>query len=122
MDSGAGYQNLLARIGDGELLSDIVGSTTNYHTAPYYLTEEFVSVYRMHPLIPDQLQFYSHQSGQLQVEKDFKEVFGKQTRAFVEAPGWLICFTRLVSCILARLRCTITRISCGNSFKIMGMC
>jgi hypothetical protein len=84
---GQDVKRLLGRIGDGDLLSGIVGSSTNHHAAPYYLTEEFVSVYRMHPLIPDQLQFYSHQSGQLLAEQDFKQVFGKQTRAFVEATG-----------------------------------
>jgi hypothetical protein len=84
---GQDVKRLLGHIGDGELLSGIVGSSTNHHAAPYYLTEEFVSVYRMHPLIPDQLQFYAHQNGQLLEEKEFKAVFGKQTRAVVEAIG-----------------------------------
>ena len=31
----------------------IVGSSQEHHAAPYSITEEFVSVYRLHPLIPD---------------------------------------------------------------------
>jgi Animal haem peroxidase len=81
---GQHVKNLWGRVGDGELLSGIVGSPTDHHTAPYYLTEEFVSVYRLHPLIPDDFDFYSHKNGKLLLEKNFHEVFGKRTRAFME--------------------------------------
>ncbi|HAX80287.1 MAG TPA: peroxidase [Cyanobacteria bacterium UBA11372] len=81
---GEDFKKMLGRIGDSELLSGIIGSSTNHHTAPYYLTEEFVSVYRMHPLIPDELEFYSHQDGRFVVKKEFREVFSKQTRGFME--------------------------------------
>ena len=47
-----------------DVLSGIPGSETNHHTAPYSLTEEFVSVYRMHPLIPDDYDFLSLTGGQ----------------------------------------------------------
>ena len=36
-----------------EVISGIPGSATDHHGAPYSITEEFVAVYRMHPLIPD---------------------------------------------------------------------
>ena len=39
--------------------SGIPGSPTDHHGAPYSLTEEFVAVYRMHPLIPDDFEFRS---------------------------------------------------------------
>jgi hypothetical protein len=81
---GQDFKKMLGRIGDSEMLSGIIGSSTDHHTAPYYLTEEFVSVYRMHPLIPDELEFYSHQDGRFVVKKEFREVFGKQTRGFME--------------------------------------
>jgi Animal haem peroxidase len=81
---GQHVKNLWGRVGDGELLSGIIGSPTNHHTAPYYLTEEFVSVYRLHPLIPDDFNFYSHKNGKLLTERNFHEVFGKRTRAFME--------------------------------------
>jgi hypothetical protein len=44
-------------LNDSELLGGIVGSPSDHHAAPYSLTEEFVSVYRLHPLIPDEVTF-----------------------------------------------------------------
>ncbi len=72
------------RLSDNEILSGIIGSQTDHHTAPYYLTEEFVSVYRMHPLIPDEFNFYSHENGKFLAKKDFVEGFGKRTRPLME--------------------------------------
>jgi len=46
-------QNFLPGIQDNDLLAGIPGSATEHHTAPYAMTEEFASVYRMHTLIPD---------------------------------------------------------------------
>jgi hypothetical protein len=56
------------RIGQGDFISGIPGSTTNHHGVPYSLTEEFVAVYRMHPLIPDAYQFWPVNGGE---PKDF---------------------------------------------------
>jgi hypothetical protein len=42
-----------------DVLTGIPGSPTDHHAAPYSLTEEFVAVYRMHPLIPDDYVFRS---------------------------------------------------------------
>ena len=41
-----------------EVLSGVPGSALNHDGAPYALTEEFVSVYRMHQLLPDELSFH----------------------------------------------------------------
>ena len=41
------------RISTSEEISGILGAPTNHFGHPYSLTEEFVAVYRMHPLIPD---------------------------------------------------------------------
>ena len=49
----------LGRITSNEILRGIPGSPTNHHGVPYSLTEEFVAVYRMHPLIPDEFSFRS---------------------------------------------------------------
>ncbi|MDL9946188.1 peroxidase family protein [Gordonia sp. ABSL11-1] len=43
------------RLFESEVLSGIPGSTTEFHGVPYSLTEEFVAVYRMHPLLPDEV-------------------------------------------------------------------
>jgi heme peroxidase len=53
----------LGHIGQGDILSGIRGSPTKHFGAPYSLTEEFVSVYRMHPLIPDDYEFWSPKGG-----------------------------------------------------------
>lgn len=60
---GKTVRERLGRIGRGDILSGIRGSPTNHHGAPYSLTEEFVSVYRMHPLIPDDYNFWSLDGG-----------------------------------------------------------
>jgi len=49
----------MGRISDNEVISGIPGSKADHHGAPYCLTEEFVAVYRMHPLIPDDFVFRS---------------------------------------------------------------
>lgn len=84
---GKDMKKIFGHIGDGEILSGIIGSQTDHHTAHYYLTEEFVSVYRMHPLIPDELEFYSHDTRQFRDKKNFREAFNKQTRSLVEEIG-----------------------------------
>jgi len=46
----------LGRLPNSEMLSGIPGSATDHHAAPYAITEEFVSVYRMHAfMMPDEL-------------------------------------------------------------------
>jgi hypothetical protein len=47
------------RFSSSEVLRGIPGSPTDHHGVPYSLTEEFVAVYRMHPLIPDEFSFRS---------------------------------------------------------------
>ncbi len=84
---GQHFKNLFGRVGDGEVLSGIIGSPKDHHTAPYYLTEEFVSVYRLHPLIPDHADFYTLKNGSKVLEKNFFEVSGKRTRGLVEELG-----------------------------------
>jgi hypothetical protein len=92
---GQHVKQLFGRIGDGELLSGILGSPTDHHTAPYYLTEEFVSVYRLHPLIPDEIEFFQLNSGKLLAKKNFFDASGKRTRAIVESIPMLDLFYSL---------------------------
>lgn len=81
---GEHTKRLFGRLGDSELLSGIIGSPTDHHTAPYYLTEEFVSVYRMHPLMPDEFEFYSVKNGNFLQKNNLFEVAGNRTRSLVE--------------------------------------
>jgi hypothetical protein len=57
--AGERVRRKVGRIGRSDVLSGIRGSPTDHHGVPYSLTEEFVSVYRMHPLIPDAYEFRS---------------------------------------------------------------
>ncbi|OAG11697.1 heme peroxidase [Paraphaeosphaeria sporulosa] len=61
---GEKLYKLLGRVAPGESISGIPGSGAEQHGAPYSLTEEFVSVYRMHPLIPDNIAFFSAATGE----------------------------------------------------------
>ncbi len=82
-------------IGSSELISGIVGSPLDHHTAPYSITSEFVSVYRMHPLIPDDYQIRSHQTDEIIGETDFTPMQGHGTRAIIDQYGmsdWIYSF------------------------------
>ena len=48
--------------------------------APYSLTEEFVAVYRMHPLIPDEVRFHSLATGGLLETRNSREIAGRNAR------------------------------------------
>jgi len=56
------------------LLQGIPGSPTNFHNVPYSLTEEFVAVYRMHPLIPDEFVFRSAETDKEIARHTFTEL------------------------------------------------
>jgi len=45
------------RLANGTLISGIPGSKHDHADSPFALTEEFVSVYRLHPLLPDSIEF-----------------------------------------------------------------
>ncbi|MEU6998264.1 peroxidase family protein [Nonomuraea sp. NPDC046570] len=75
------------RLGRGEVLSGILGSPMDHHGVPYSITEEFVTAYRMHPLIPDDWEIRSHLRGELVARTDFTPLQGRGTRAAVDAYG-----------------------------------
>jgi hypothetical protein len=63
-----------------EGLFGVIGSEQRQHAAPYAITEEFASVYRLHPLIRDDWEFRSHKTGELIAEDEFTSIQGKDTR------------------------------------------
>jgi Animal haem peroxidase len=70
-------ERLVRRIGrrtSNEVIRGIPGSPTNHHGVPYALTEEFVAVYRMHPLIPDDYSFRSFSDDAVLQERTFEEI------------------------------------------------
>ena len=69
---------LFGRISDSEVISGIPGSENNHYAVPYSLTEEFTSVYRMHPLVPDYFSLRRAQDdGPLGDTRTFRELTGK---------------------------------------------
>jgi Animal haem peroxidase len=85
--SGIFGQNLkdrFGRLGESEILSGIMGSPQEHHGARFQLTEEFISVYRMHPLLRDDWNLYSAQSGELLAQHEFVELQGASTRSFMD--------------------------------------
>lgn len=81
---GEDLRDVLDFLDDSELVRGIVGSKADHHTAPYSLTEEFVAVYRMHPLMPDDYAFRSLSTGQLLESRTLHEVSGQRTPAIAE--------------------------------------
>jgi hypothetical protein len=51
--AGERVSRVFGRLSKSEVISGIPGSATQQYGVPYSLTEEFVAVYRMHPLVPD---------------------------------------------------------------------
>jgi hypothetical protein len=51
--AGERLHRAVGRLSESEIVSGIPGSKTEHYGVPYALTEEFVAVYRMHPLVPD---------------------------------------------------------------------
>jgi hypothetical protein len=85
--AGERLTKMLGRLSDSEALSGIPGSATDHHKAPYALTEEFAAVYRMHPLMPDELQFFSNTDGSTRETVDLLHASGKHTRALLDRIG-----------------------------------
>jgi hypothetical protein len=77
-------QKVLTALNDNELLGGIPGSPTDHHTAPYSLTEEFVSVYRMHSLMPDDYTIRALGTGEVLGQFDLPGLSGAQGRKVTE--------------------------------------
>jgi len=77
------YRNF-GRLSRSELISGIVGGETDHFGVPYALTEEFVAVYRMHPLIPDDYTFRSADNGALLQQRDFNQIAGRKVPEVVD--------------------------------------
>ena len=82
--AGEDAQDLLEFLDDRELLGGLVGSSADHHAAPYSLTEEFVAVYRMHPLMPDDYAFHSLATGDLLEQRTLLEIAGRRTPGVAE--------------------------------------
>jgi len=71
-----------------EMIGGIVGAHQDQGVAPYAITEEFVSVYRLHPLIPDEYEIRDHRTDKLVEAVEFDAIQGAHTRSTVDKFGW----------------------------------
>lgn len=93
--AGERVHRLLGRKGSGDLLFGIPGSATEQHSAPYAITEEFVSVYRMHPLIPDDYEMRRVDTGASLESLEFMDLHGLRSRDVLERVGTANAFYSL---------------------------
>ncbi len=75
------------RINSLEGLFGVVGGHQGHDSAGYAITEEFVSVYRLHPLLPDDYEIRDHANGKLIDTTDFNPIQGAGTRPKIDEWG-----------------------------------
>ncbi|MEV7193119.1 peroxidase family protein [Streptomyces sp. NPDC093510] len=68
-------------------LTGIPETLPDHHSAPYSLTEDFVTVYRMHPLIPDDFEMREHHFGQRLETLGFNDIQGAAAEAAIRKTG-----------------------------------
>ncbi len=78
---------LLRRFTRSDVFIGIPGSKVDHHGAPYTLTEEFVSVYRLHPLIPDEITLRSREDNSVRAAPTLTEATDAGSRALMEEHG-----------------------------------
>ena len=71
-----------------DFITGAPGSNTDHFDVPFAITEEFVSVYRLHSLIPDDWVFTSPDGGPPLAELDFQAIAGKGVRPLISELGW----------------------------------
>jgi len=84
---GEQVQRKFGRLTSNEALSGVLGSPLDHHGVPYALTEEFVSVYRLHPLIPDDYRIHSLVNPDQTLYRNFFDMEGQKTRAALDTFG-----------------------------------
>jgi hypothetical protein len=85
--AGEAVHRLAGRVSASELVSGIPGSPTDHFGVPYSMTEEFVAVYRMHPLLRDEHEFRSTRDDELIERRTFSEVAFKKARETLNEVG-----------------------------------
>jgi hypothetical protein len=79
----AGVKKVFGRISENEAFSGITGSETNHHAAPFAFTEEFVAVYRLHPLMRDDVNLCRVADGSLVSKIQMPDLLGPFARQHI---------------------------------------
>ena len=82
--AGQPVRTTWGRISKSEAISGIPGSERHHHGAPFALTEEFVTVYRLHPLIPDEVRVQAARDGSVIKDVDFKQLALRNAVSFFD--------------------------------------
>jgi hypothetical protein len=78
----------IGRFHASDMLGGVPGSATHHHAAPFAITEEFVSVYRMHAfMMPDWFRMYSLADGQPADGFDLIDVLGPGSARVMDKIG-----------------------------------
>ncbi|MEZ4474970.1 MAG: peroxidase family protein [bacterium] len=83
--AGEWVKRTMGRLGGNDVVGGIVGGEVEHHGAPYQITEEFVTVYRMHPLMPDDFEFIAISDGRTLLKRTLPEVAFNRAREVMEA-------------------------------------
>jgi hypothetical protein len=78
--AGERIARTFGRISGSEVISGIPGAATAHYGVPFCLTEEFTSVYRMHPLLPDDFDLRSLDGDRPLAELSFPEMAGPHSK------------------------------------------
>ena len=82
--AGERISKAFGRISDSEVVSGIPGAATEHYGVPFCLTEEFTSVYRMHPLLPDDFDIRSLADDRPLAALAFPEMAGPNSKEIAE--------------------------------------
>ncbi|MBT2543133.1 heme peroxidase [Streptomyces sp. ISL-44] len=85
--AGERVHNFYGRITESETVSGIPGSKTDHYGIPYALTEEFVAVYRMHPLVRDDWHLRSVTDDSTLSDCTFRDIAGPEALNVLKTKG-----------------------------------
>ncbi len=89
--NGPPANDWLAKLGlwllDEHASVGIPSTLPDHHAAPYSLTEDFVTVYRMHPLLPDDYCYFDYRTGEQLGQRSFLEIQGGKADDEMRALG-----------------------------------
>jgi hypothetical protein len=90
--AGERVRRRFGRISASEAISGIPGSKTDHFGVPFSLTEEFVAVYRMHPLIADEWSLRETRDDSPIAELSFRDLAGPVAVEWVQKIGLVDLF------------------------------
>jgi hypothetical protein len=82
--AGERIARAFGRTSGSEVISGIPGAATEHYGVPFSLTEEFTSVYRMHPLLPDDFDLRTAAGDEQLAQLGFRALAGPHSKEIAE--------------------------------------